>query len=84
MTANYEREFTEAYGELRKDPDRSKALCIHALLGYDDGRTYTEHDYEKAIEHLEMGMKDIAGGSSDFFSEAIRWCQTRAKSLQSA
>jgi hypothetical protein len=84
MSNNLNLDFHEAYKELRKDPDKSKILCIHALLGFDDGWTYTEQDYQKAIKHLETGMNEIAGGSSEFFNNAILWCRERINKLQIA
>lgn len=78
-----DRKFLEIYNKIRKDPDRSILLSSHALLGFDDGREYTETEYQQAIRHLETGLKRARNDAeSDFLAEGIHWCEIRLNAVQ--
>lgn len=72
----------EKYNQIQKDPDRSKVLAIHAMLGFDDGETYTEQDYQRAITFLEEGMAINRDSSDGIFTKAIQWCKIRSISCE--
>lgn len=74
------RRIQEKYNRLLNDPDRSKILAIHALLAHDDGETYTEQEYQKAIAFLEERIATDGDTSDGFRAKAVQWCKTRSRS----
>ena len=79
-----EMEFLDSYSKLQKDPDKSKILAIHAMLGYDDGYSYTERDYQRAIAFLQDGLETIGDTADGFIAKAVEWCKTRSQQVKSA
>ena len=78
MSVEEEREFLTGYVKLWDDPDRSKVLTIHAIVGYEDGNDYTERDYEKAIERITEAIAKNGDTEDGFLYKGILWCRARA------